>query len=148
MNRIKGIIIGSLVIIFASLMVVLLGSKSGVMENTSNEYGSDIGYFDEERKYVSDMRLSFSMETADTYIENIEIEPKSKRKIYIVNNELTDNSIIVIKDSKNKEVYKKQLKEGQKSICLGDKEYEAGKYKFEISLPKKCRGTLEIKVDE
>lgn len=128
-------------------IVVLIGKGKFIMQGTSNKMGSDIAFFDDDRIYASEIRLTFNMETKDTYREKIELRSGKENKISVSKNLLTDNVKIRVLNENGTTLCEKTVEKGTDSVSLG-KDYEGGKYTIEVDLPKNCSGTLEMKVDE
>lgn len=143
----KKIFIAVLAVVLLVSSLILIGNVSKKMKNTSNEYSSDMGFFDEERKYASDISFCFKMETEDTYAQEVEMRPGKGHKIYVSESNLSDDAEIVVTDEKGREMKRIILKKNENFSDLGEN-YDEGRYKIAITLPAECSGALEMKIDE
>ncbi len=147
MNKKNVILAGMILIIIVG--VIGISIYTGKIGNgKQNEYSSDYGYFDEERKYVSEISMEYDLQTDEVYKENIKLKNNKNHSVYVSQNELSKDIIITLKNGNSNTVFKEKLKSKQKQILLGNKEIKGGDYTMEISLKEGTKGTLEIKVDE
>lgn len=146
MKNYKKIIVIVVIILLVGCVGALVGK--GSLRTTRNQNSEIISYTDDTKKYITNMEMSYEIESAESYSYDIELEPEKKHRFYITNNTLSDNVDIVIRDSKGSILYDGAIESCKADFCLGDKEYISGKYSYEIKLKKKCKGSLEISFNE
>lgn len=136
-----------MVVLFViGLGICILTGK--VTNNTHNIHDVIYGYFDDDRKYISSFEFYYDLETDDTYSESMILSTESNHTLSIYKNDLNAQVTVTLKDDTAKQVFTKKVDTGKYPLDLTDTAIEGGEYTLEISLPAKCKGTLEIRVDE
>lgn len=145
MKKICLMLLGVILIIGGFVLLTQMGK---LKKGTHNDYSAVCGYFDEDRKYLSDISMEFNLQRDEKYEEKINLSNNKKYKLHVAKNDISNNFHIELKDSASNSVFGQDIKSNQNQIILGNKEIEGGQYTLEISLKAGTKGTMEIKVDE
>lgn len=147
MKNVKSILPWIIVVIVLVIVGYLLvfGKLAGGKQNS---YSTDCGFFDEDRRYISEISMEFDLQTDETYRENISVTNDKMHSLSISMNDLSKDAEIRLKDKDSNIILNEKIRSGKNQSLLSNREISGGDYILEISLDAGTKGVLEIKVDE
>lgn len=139
-----GIIIAALVVsVFINIAKIGVGNG-----NPKNEIGSDVTFYDADRRFVHALSIECNADTEDTYEQEFEVENGKVMEFLLKENTMNNDIVIEVLDESGKHIVKKEIKSNNSGMIKINDNLKEGKYKLFIQLKKNTVGTLELDWDE
>ncbi|MCI8410620.1 MAG: hypothetical protein HFJ09_15390 [Lachnospiraceae bacterium] len=141
-------LMGIIIVVLVAAVFIHIAKVGVGSENPKNEIGTDLTFYDANRRFIKALSIECNADTEDTFEQEFEVENGKIMEFFLKENTMNNDIVIEVLDESGKHIVKKEIKaDNSKMIKINDSLKE-GKYKLFIQLKKNTIGTLELDWDE